>query len=238
MSKLYHELAQWFHLVTGPADYVEEAAFFVERLAPVIREQPASLLELGSGGGNNALHMKPHFASVTLVDIAAQMLDISRALNPDCEHLQGDMRTVRLGREFDAVFIHDAIMYMTTLEDLRAALETAYIHCKPGGMALFVPDHDRETFAEGTDHGGEDGDHASARYLEWTYDPDPNDTEFIADYVVVVREGDRITRVEHDRHVMGLFPRDVWLSLLRELGFEAEVVFDNYDRPVFVGRKP
>ena len=30
------------------------------------------------------------------------------------------MRNVRLGRTFDAVFVHDAIMYMTTEVDLRA----------------------------------------------------------------------------------------------------------------------
>ena len=41
------------------------------------------------------------------------MLELSRTLNPDCEHLEGDMRTLRLGRTFDAVLIHDAVMYMT-----------------------------------------------------------------------------------------------------------------------------
>ena len=32
---------------------------------------------------------------------------MSRSINPECEHVQGDMRTLRLGREFDAVFVHD-----------------------------------------------------------------------------------------------------------------------------------
>jgi hypothetical protein len=31
------------------------------------------------------------------------MLDVSRALNPECEHIEGDIRTVRLERSFDAV---------------------------------------------------------------------------------------------------------------------------------------
>ena len=54
------------------------------------------------------------------------------------------MRTVRLGRTFDAVLVHDAIDYMTTEADLRAAVETAYAHCRPG-VALFVPDDIAET---------------------------------------------------------------------------------------------
>lgn len=48
---------------------------------------------------------------MTLVDLSPEMLTTSCALNPECEHLPGDMRTVRLGRLFDAVFIHDAIIY-------------------------------------------------------------------------------------------------------------------------------
>ena len=65
------------------------------------------MLELGSGGGNNASHLKAHF-QLTLVDLSPAMLAVSRALNPECEHLQGDMRTVRLGRRFDAPTDHIA----------------------------------------------------------------------------------------------------------------------------------
>ena len=100
------------------------------------------VLELGSGGGHVALHLKQRFA-MTLVDLSEDMLAVSRRLNPECEHLQGDMRTVRLGRTFDAVFVHDAVDYMTTEADLRRAIETAFAHCRPGGIAVFVPDRPR-----------------------------------------------------------------------------------------------
>jgi hypothetical protein len=41
------------------------------------------------------------------------------------------------------VFIHDAIMYMTSEEDLRLALQTAARHCKPAGVLLVMPDMDQ-----------------------------------------------------------------------------------------------
>ena len=111
---------------------------------------------------------------MTLVDLSDEMLDVSRRLNPECEHLCDDMRTVRLGRSFDAVYVHDAIDYMTTEADLRRAIETAYAHCRPGGVAVFVPDHTSEAFEASTDHGGDDSAHGrGVRYLEWTWDPDP-----------------------------------------------------------------
>lgn len=236
--KFYNDLASWWHLISDPADYAEEVAFFLPLLAEVTARSAPTLLELGSGGGNNALHMKTAFASTTLVDLSTGMLAVSRILNPDCEHLEGDMRTVRLGRTFDAVFIHDAIDYMTTLDDLRAALTTAYLHCIPGGMVLLVPDDVQETFEPDTDHGGHDGEGRSVRYLEWSDDPDPTDTTCIVDYVFILRESDQAPLVEHERHIVGLFPRDQWLSLLREVGFQPEYVIDPFERHVFIGRKP
>jgi trans-aconitate methyltransferase len=181
--------------------------------------------------------MKAAFSSVTLVDLSPQMLEVSRQLNPDCEHLQGDMRTVRLERTFDVVFVHDAIDYMTTVDELRQAIETVSMHCKPGGMALFVPDNVRETFQPSTDHGGEDGEGRSVRYLEWSYDPDENDTTSTTDYVFLFREGNQPVKVEHDQHIVGLFSRDKWLSQLSEAGFRANFVMDAFDRHVFVAHK-
>ena len=66
------------------------------------------------------------------------------------------------------------------------------------------------------------------RFLEWSWDPDPADDQCTVEYVLVLREGDGSVRVEHDRHLEGLFERQRWLRLLREAGFAPEVVpFDH-----------
>ena len=137
--KLYDELSSWWPLMSPPAEYTEEAAFYIRALQRASGRPPKSLLELGSGGGHNASHMKQHVDEMVLVDLSEGMLAMSRTLNPELEHHQGDMRSVRLGRQFDAVFVHDAICYMATESDLRKAIETAFVHCKPGGLALFCP---------------------------------------------------------------------------------------------------
>jgi SAM-dependent methyltransferase len=217
--RLYRDLAPWFHLLTAPQEYAEEAEIYRRLLteAGPVR----TVLELGSGGGNNAFHLKARF-DLTLTDLSEEMLAISRKLNPECEHIRGDMRTLRLGRDFDAVFVHDAIDYMTTLADLRAAIESTYVHCRPGGTALFVPDYVRERFTSRTDHGGHDGDGRSLRYLEWDWDPDPADDTYLAEFAYLLRDEGGSVRVEHDRHVCGLFGREQWRSLLEEVGFRAE----------------
>lgn len=217
LPDLYTRLASWWPLLSGPEDYAAEAAFYRDLLLEACAAPPETVLELGSGGGNNASHLKAHF-QLTLVDISPAMLEVSRALNPDCEHLEGDMRSLRLGREFDSVFVHDAVMYMTTRDDLRRAMVTAYVHCKAGGVALFAPDHVRETLQPRTDWGGRDEGERGVRYLEWDWDPDPDDTTYLGDYAYLLREGADV-RCIYDRHVFGVFPRASWMELLTEVGF-------------------
>src|SRR5918993_593735 len=72
--------------------------------------------------------------------------------------------------------VQDAVLYLTSEDDLRLAMATAFVHCRPGGVALFAPDFVRETFAPATTHGGHDGDGRALRYLAWIHDPDPADT--------------------------------------------------------------
>jgi SAM-dependent methyltransferase len=241
---MYGDLAPWFHLLTPPAEYADEAAFTLELLLDHVVGRLETLLELGAGGGNMASHLKGAMR-LTLTDLSAPMLELSATINPDCEHVIGDMRTVRLGRTFDAVLIHDAICYMTSEADLRAAMATAFAHLRPGGVAVLEPDYTRETFAPATDHGGTDGPASpdgrpgrALRYLEWMSDPDPADDTYEVDYAMILREADGTVELRHDRHVEGLFPLQTWLDLLTDVGFVPLAVKDPEHRTLFVGRRP
>ena len=234
--RLYSQFASWFHLLTSPSSYSEEAEFARKTLSDSAAVPTESVLELGSGGGNNAFHLKNHFR-MTLTDLSPAMLEESRKINPECEHVPGDMRSLRLGREFDAVFVHDAVCYLTSRDDLMACMKTAFVHCKPGGSVLFMPDVVRERFRNAVHHGGHDGEGRSLRYFEWTFDPDSSDTTYTVDFVYMLREGSEPVRVEHDAHVHGLFWREEWLEWLRAAGFSARMIEDPYEREVFVGTR-
>ena len=251
--RLYSELAEWWPLLDDPADYAEEAGVYGDLLADACDGPIECLLELGSGGGSTASHLKQRFRRLVLTDLSGEMLAVSRALNPECEHRPGDMRTLRLGRTFDAVFVHDAVCYMTTEADLRRAIETAWVHCRPGGAVLFAPDYVRENFRVGTTTGGcderppsgvADGCVRGLRYLEWVWDPHPRDTEYLVDYAFLLRQRDGSVRAVQDRHVEGLFARDRWLDLLASVGFEARsvpLVLSDVEpgrHEMFVGRRP
>ena len=154
------------------------------------------------------------------------------------------MRALRLGRTFDVVFIHDAISYLTTEDDLGQAIETAAIHVRPGGVVILTPDATTEIFKPRTDHGGHDGeDGRSLRYLEWTHAPVPaTASTYVVDYAIVARGPGEELRVVHDRHTLGLFPEATWKRLLLDAGLEpVDTTVENpyeLEQAAFVARRP
>jgi SAM-dependent methyltransferase len=235
--KLYDELAEWWPVMATPAEYRQEARLFDRLLRGSSTPRPRTVLDLGAGSGIIASHLKSHF-TMTLVDISPQMLAVNRSVNPECEHVQGDMRTLRLGRTFDAVFVHDSVCHMTTAQDLKAVMETAFVHCRPGGVALFVPDEMRETFVPSSDHGGNDKGSRGLRYVQWTTDPDPSDTAIVVDFAIMLRDEQGEVRVVHERQTHGLFARAEWLRLLRKVGFKASIVRPERIRDLFLCQRP
>lgn len=234
----YGALAEWWPLISPVEDYVEEAAYFGSLLAahtPPVR----TVLELGCGGGSNAFHLRDRF-ELTLTDLSPDMLAQSALLNPGCTHVQGDMRTLRLGTTFDAVFIHDAIDYLTVESDVAAALGTARAHLRPGGLVVVSPDATAEIFEPDEDVSGSDGDGRSVRFLTWTTDPDPTDTWTETEYVFVLRRGDEPVQIVHETHRTGLFDRAAWLAMFDQAGFDARRVVettteDRTPRDVYLG---
>ncbi len=243
--RMYHEFAEWFHLVTAPEDYLEEATFYFGLAREALGGPPRSWLELGSGGGNNASHYKAWVEGrVVLSDRSEDMLALSRTLNPEVEHVQGDMTNVRIGREFEVVFVHDAASYMTTEEQVRQLAETVFAHCMPGGVVMLCPDDTAENVSYRTDSGGHDGDGRALRYLEWAYPGSPGTHEIKVDFVYVFHEDGQPPRVELDTHVNGAFPRQTWLSALSDAGFSqvwtSQLIHSEVepgDNEVFLARK-
>jgi SAM-dependent methyltransferase len=238
LPRLYHDLAGWWPLLSPPSDYEEEAADLLSRLARVTSPSATTLLELGAGGGSLASHLKHRFR-LTLTDLSPAMLAVSGAVNPECEHLPGDMRSLRLDREFDVVLIHDAIMYATDPTSVRETLQTAAIHCRAGGTVVVLPDRVRETFEPASEQGGHDApDGRGLRYLEWMWDPDPDDDTYLVDYAFLLRATDGTVAVAYDRHVKGLFARAQWLQWFGEAGIPARSSLDPWGRDVFLGTRP
>lgn len=135
-DRLYHDpaLADFYDLENG-WDRSPDFAFCRD-----LAEDAASVLDLGCGTGALAVAISGGGRIVVGVDPAPAMLEIARA-KPDAggvEFIEGDARTLRLGRRFDLVLLTGhAFQVFLTVEDRRAALATIAAHLAPGGRFIF-----------------------------------------------------------------------------------------------------
>ena len=239
--RLYGELADWYYLLTHPDDYEEEAGIFHRTFEGATRIPIHTMLELGAGGGANALYLKRHY-EMTLTDLSERMLAQSKTINPECRHIVGDMRTLRLGEHFDAVFLHDAVAYMTTVDDLGAAIRTVAAHLRPGAMGMIVPDDIADTYAPSSSDGGHTIGDRTLHYTQEHGELTPGSTMVEVRFTYTLREG-TTERTEEDVHLTGVFPRATWIRLIEEAGLEPLVLpyvhsEVDHEMTIFVGFKP
>lgn len=220
MERLYDDLADWWLVLSPPEDRLDEAAQ-IERWL----KQPSSILELGSGAGQLAAGFRA--AEVTLVDRAPAMVAVSAGLLPHHTHVVGDMTSLDLGRTFDAVVLHDAVMYLTEPGSLAAAMQTAARHLAPGGRFVVLPDFVAEDFEEHLVSGSRATEDRMVAMTEWHWDPDPTDDTVQVDFALLLKADGKMTAV-HDEHTMALHPRQAVWDALFAAGFRpVEVPFDD-----------
>jgi len=241
----YNDLAWTEEWLSDPKEYEVEAGTYVSLIRQYAVGTPRTLLHLGSGAGGLDRVFKRHF-TVTGVDLSAGMLARARAAHPDIEYIEGDMRSTRLGRKFDAVAIPDSIDYMVSRDDLDQAIGTAVAHLKPGGVLLAVGKTAEKFRNNNFAYAGEkDGVHVTL--LENNH-VDPRHPEtYDAVLVYLIRRGDELD-VHVDRHTLGLFPQAYWEEVFRNNGlslsqstlegtYDAYLLADGqYPVQVFVGR--
>ncbi|MFO7618573.1 MAG: class I SAM-dependent methyltransferase [Thermoplasmata archaeon] len=222
-ERMYGDLAWTWPIISPPEDYMSEAGQFRAAIEKYSEIPVRTVLNLGCGGGHNDFHLKEHY-DITGVDISDGMLQNARELNPGVKYLKGDMRSARLGKNFDAVIIADAIMYMLSEEDLLAAFKTAFNHLNPGGVFCTYAEELRENFSRGTHcHESKSRGGMDITLIEHKWDPDPDDTQFEFMFIYIINESGKV-RVETDRHTCGIFPLSAWKRLLAESGFKVKVL--------------
>jgi SAM-dependent methyltransferase len=142
---VFGNYARYYNLLYRDKDYAGEATF-IQTLLQAHAPETQSILELGCGTGNHALLLAKAGYTVHGVDLSSQMLQqasdrvsqLPQELVSKLAFSQGDIRTIRLDRKFDAIVsLFHVISYQTTNQDLQATLATAKAHLKPGGVFIF-----------------------------------------------------------------------------------------------------
>jgi SAM-dependent methyltransferase len=237
---LYTDLAWIWPIISPPSEYRREASMFRREIVRILQPRPKqrlSLLHLGCGGGHLDWNYKKIF-TLTGADLSQPMLDLAHRLNPEFEYLLGDMRSLRLGRLYDAVVIADSIDYMLDEAELAAAFATAYAHLRPGGVFLTYAEDTRERFEQNASHCfSEKQENVEVSVFQNVFDPDLTDTTIEKTFVYLIRQDGELS-IHTDQHLCGLFPNSTWVECLEGAGFRVQSSENTYGDPLYIGIRP
>ena len=214
--KLYSDLAHCWDVLTPRGTYDYEAFQLLSFLKEQLPEL-GSVLELGSGIGA-LMESFPSDVEVVFLERSKDMLELSKRRNPGREHLLLDMLDFDLNRLFDAIVLHDAVMYLTDRSELLSCFKNAYNHLEETGVFVVFPDTTSEFFQEHAISGGAESEGIAVQLLEWHWDPDPSDEQVQVEFSVLIREKGAVLS-HHESHSMGVFSIDTYKEMLTKAGF-------------------
>ena len=227
---VFGDYAKYYDLLYRDKNYDGEAEF-VDGLLRAYAPAARTLLELGCGTGALAVRLAERGYDVHGVDISDSMLSRGReraagldsSIGHRVQFSQGDLRTVRIPRVFDAVIsTFHVISYQTTAESLAAAFRTAKEHLRPGGVFLFDFWYGPAVVSSPPDvrvKRLEDQHLAITRIAEPEVDPDQPVVDVHYDVFIRDKRTGQIYEVQEVHRMRWLFEDEI-ASLLRTHGFD------------------
>lgn len=134
---MFYGTAHVYDLIHAAAgkDYVSESRD-IHNLIQQRSPQASILLDVACGTGRHLAHLQRYY-DVAGIDLDPAMLGQARTRLPGIQLIEGDMRSFRLDRRFDAVTcLFSAIGYMTTTDELDAAVANMADHLNSGGVLI------------------------------------------------------------------------------------------------------
>jgi SAM-dependent methyltransferase len=215
---MYSRSAPYYDVMYGGKDYAAASAYVhanVQRLCPGAR----SLLDVACGTGRHLEHLQAHYA-VEGLDLDPSLLAIARTRCPGVPLHVGDMVTMDLDRQFDAVTcLFSAIAYVGTAERLSESIARMTAHLAPGGVLVIEPWFTPSAFWPR---------HLVANFhdepdvkLAWMYAHDHQGSRAILEKHFLVGTTDGFDAFT-ERHELGLFADEDYRAAFAAVELEAE----------------
>jgi ubiquinone/menaquinone biosynthesis C-methylase UbiE len=222
MSKqlLHNQLAKYYNRLYSFKDYLDEAVRLQNLIIKYLESGGNSLLDVGCGTGLHLKHLKDDFAC-TGVDISKSMLTIARKNSRGATFKEADMKTMRLGKQFDIITcILSSIGYVKTAKNLEKTIHNFSNHLKKGGLALIEPSHTKAAYVNGepriTTYNGKDAKIARVNFTKI------RQATAVLNMHILIAERGKDAKYFVDRHELGLFGINNTLKIMKAAGFKSK----------------
>jgi len=234
---LHNQLAKYYDRVYSFKDYLDEAVRLQNLIIKYSESGGNSLLDVACGTGLHLKHLKDDF-SCTGVDISKSMLKIARKNVKGVTFKEADMKTLRLGKQFDVIMcLLSSIGYVKTAVSLEKTIWNFSKHLKKGGLALIEPSHAKSVYVSGEPHittyDGKDVKIARVNVTKFR-----QATAVLSMHILIAERG-KDAKYFVDRHELGLFGINNTLRIMKAAGLKSKYLKNGLmpGRELFVGIK-
>ncbi len=238
MTGLFSEMAEYYDLMNSFKNYRRETTRLIGLVRRYGRSGGREWLDVGCGTGRHLRYLSRRFRC-TGVDASSQMLRVARREVPGVRFERGDMRTFRLGKQFDVVScLFSAIGHVRTESGLRRAIASLAAHVKPGGVLIIEPWFTPKTWHVGMVHLLTAGT-LDLKLARASYSTARGSQSILRMHFLIARKG-RGVHYKAVTGISGLFEHATTLKWLRKAGLRSRFYRQGLmlDRGLFVGVRP
>jgi SAM-dependent methyltransferase len=234
---LHGKLAKYYDKINSYRDYLDEAVRLQNLIIKYAESGGNALLDVACGTGLHLKYLKDDFFCVG-VDASKAMLKIARKNAPDVPFKEGDMRTLKLGKQFDVVTcLLSSIGYVKTEANLQRTIRNFSLHLKKGGVALIEPSYADAAYVKGeprlSTFDGKDTKIARINVTKIR-----TATALLSMHFIIADRGKEAAYVV-DKHELGLFGINRTLKIMTATGLKSRYLKNGLmpGRELFVGVK-
>lgn len=136
---IFGNYAKYYNLLYKDKNYQTEVDYIDALIKKYSSNKVRTILDLGCGTGNHALHFTKKGYQIYGIDLSAEMIKVATSKNiPNAQFQVGNVVDFNLKKKFDVVLsLFDVLCYQTSNQALEQTFKNIKKHLKKDGLFIF-----------------------------------------------------------------------------------------------------
>lgn len=135
-NKIFDRFAKYYDLLYSDKNYKNEVIVLIKKIRKE-QHNAKSILDLGCGTGNHAIHLSDKSFNVTGIDKSSVNIQIAKQKSKKVNFIVGDITNYKSNIQYDiCLSMFSTICYLSNIE-FKQMLKNIFKLLKPGGIFIF-----------------------------------------------------------------------------------------------------